>query len=272
MIVAPIVVVAIVAAVLVSNFLKSQREEAARLEAYNAAVAFADAGQYDEAIAAFTELGGYKDSAEQIKETTYNQAVALLQVRKYDEALSIFTELGDYKDSADIAQQIPREIDAYNDAIRAVEAGDFETAKATIESNKYVTLAPSTISCIDFVTPYIGSWTFVSGDSQVIAMVEHLDGECHSIETTFSGESGIGGIKGTIVLSYTCEVGDGWIVTDQMELVADYWEKSIEQSIRTGNSNFNGRLYIELTPQDTLIITVERNNGFASTAEYRRVS
>ena len=59
---APIVIVAIVAAVLISNFVKAQQEEAARLDAYNAAVALAEAGQYDEAIAAFTELGDYKDS------------------------------------------------------------------------------------------------------------------------------------------------------------------------------------------------------------------
>lgn len=61
MIAVPLAVVAIVVAVLISN-LKAQQEEAARLEAYNAAVALAEAGQYDEAIAAFTELGDYKDS------------------------------------------------------------------------------------------------------------------------------------------------------------------------------------------------------------------
>ena len=99
MIAAPIVVVAIVAAVLISNFVKAQQEEAARLEAYNAAVALVEAGQYDEAIAAFTELGNYKDSAEQINETTYNQAVTLLESENYDEAISIFTKLGNYKDS-----------------------------------------------------------------------------------------------------------------------------------------------------------------------------
>ena len=61
MIAVPLAVVAVVVAVLISN-LKAQQEEAARLEAYNAAVALAEAGQYDEAIAAFTELGDYKDS------------------------------------------------------------------------------------------------------------------------------------------------------------------------------------------------------------------
>lgn len=94
---------------LISNFVKAQQEEAARLEAYNTAVALAEAGQYDEAIAAFTELGDYKDSAEQIeqikdsaeqeRETTYNQAVTLWENGEFDEAYAAFEELGDYKDS-----------------------------------------------------------------------------------------------------------------------------------------------------------------------------
>ncbi len=109
MIAAPIVVVAIIAAVLISNFVKARQEEAARSEAYNTAVAIAEAGQYDEAIAAFTELGDYKDSAEQtehlknsveqIKKTAYNQAVTLFENGEFDEAYAAFEELGDYKDS-----------------------------------------------------------------------------------------------------------------------------------------------------------------------------
>lgn len=110
MIAAPIVVVAIVAAVLISNSVKAQQEEAARLDAYNAATALAEAGQYEEAIVAFTELGDYKDSAEQIEqikdsaeqesETAYNQAVTLLENGEFDEAYTVFEELGDYRDSA----------------------------------------------------------------------------------------------------------------------------------------------------------------------------
>lgn len=122
MIAAPIVVVAIVAAVLISNFVKARQEEAARLEAYNAAVALAEAGQYDEAIAAFTELGDYKDSAEQINETTYNQAVTLLESENYDEAISIFTKLGNYKDSANQVEH------AINLQTEAALLNDYQTA------------------------------------------------------------------------------------------------------------------------------------------------
>ncbi len=122
MIATPIVVVAIVAAVLISNFVKARQEEAARLDAYNTAVALAEAGQYDEAIAAFTELGNYKDSAEQISGTTYNQAVALLESENYDEAISLFTELGNYKDSVNQVEY------ATNLKTEAALLNDYETA------------------------------------------------------------------------------------------------------------------------------------------------
>lgn len=131
MIAAPIVVVAIVAAVLISNFVKAQQEEAARLEAYNAAVALAEAGQYNEAIAAFTELGDYKDSAEQISETTYNQAVALFEAGKYDKAISIFTELGNYKDSVEQIANIQNQQleEQYQAAVALLENGEYEKAR-----------------------------------------------------------------------------------------------------------------------------------------------
>lgn len=144
MIAAPIVVVAIVAAVLISNFVKAQQEEAARLDAYNAAVALAEAGQYDEAIAAFTELGDYKDSAEQINETTYNQAVTLLESENYDEAISIFTKLGNYKDSANQVEHainLQTEVALLNDYRTAIdllntEPGTKEYYEAVAESRQ----------------------------------------------------------------------------------------------------------------------------------------
>ena len=112
MIAAPIVVVAIVAAVLISNLVKAQQEEAARLDAYNAAVALAEAGQFDEAIAAFVGLGDYKDSADKIPATRYTQAMSLFEAGEYDKAISMFTGLGDYKDSAAKIDEIQAEIDA----------------------------------------------------------------------------------------------------------------------------------------------------------------
>lgn len=138
MIVAPIVVVAIVAAVIISGNMQKST-------AYNAAVALAEAGQYDEAVAAFTELGNYKDSAEQINEITYNQAVALLESGNYDEAISTFTDLGNYKDSAEQAANAGLEKE-YVYAIALLEKGQeyheearkiFEMVGGYKDANKY---------------------------------------------------------------------------------------------------------------------------------------
>ncbi len=138
MIVAPIIVVAIVAAVIISGNMQKST-------AYNAAVALAEAGQYDEAVAAFTELGNYKDSAEQINEITYNQAVALLESGNYDEAISTFTDLGNYKDSAEQATNAGLEKE-YVYAIALLEKGQeyheearkiFEMVGGYKDANKY---------------------------------------------------------------------------------------------------------------------------------------
>lgn len=83
--------------------MKAQQEEAARLEAYNTAVALAEEGQYKEAIAAFTEFGEYRDSAELLESlwlpNQYNLAKTAVDEGNYDEAYHLFMELEDYKDT-----------------------------------------------------------------------------------------------------------------------------------------------------------------------------
>ena len=66
---------------------------------YQQAVALREAGQYDDAIAAFAELGDYSDAAQQLSETKYQQAVALREAGQYDDAIAAFAELGDYSDA-----------------------------------------------------------------------------------------------------------------------------------------------------------------------------
>ncbi len=112
MIIISIAVVLIVAAVLVSNIVKKNQEEAARLEAYNAAIAMVEAGKYDDAIAAFTDLGEYKDSAKQIEiaktakmeainAPIYENAMAYISAKEYVDAYALLQALGDYRDAAD---------------------------------------------------------------------------------------------------------------------------------------------------------------------------
>lgn len=105
-IIIPIVVVIVVAAVLISGMVKKNN-------AYNDALALMDAGQYEKAIEVFTDLDGYKDSAEQIKIAEsefadlclYEDALNHLEAKEYKEAYTIFEAIGDYKDAADYLER-----------------------------------------------------------------------------------------------------------------------------------------------------------------------
>ena len=55
---------------------------------YNTAVKLLEEEKYDEAIAAFEELGDYKDAAEMKRETNYQKAAQLLESGNYDEAIA----------------------------------------------------------------------------------------------------------------------------------------------------------------------------------------
>ena len=74
---------------------------------YNKAIALMNEGKYSEAIVAFEEFEGYKDSIEQIVncengiiENKYQSAIVLMEANKYQEAIEAFEELDGYKDSA----------------------------------------------------------------------------------------------------------------------------------------------------------------------------
>ena len=109
-IVAPVLVVIVVAAVMISGMVKKSN-------AYNDALALMDAEQYEEAITAFTALDGYKDSAVQIQLAeaelfninTYAKAFELLESRDYEEAYAKFESLGDYKDAKEYLERFQQE-------------------------------------------------------------------------------------------------------------------------------------------------------------------
>lgn len=66
---------------------------------YQQAVALREEGQYDDAIAAFAELGDYSDAAQQLSETKYQQALALRENGQYEDACTIFWSIADYSDA-----------------------------------------------------------------------------------------------------------------------------------------------------------------------------
>ena len=89
---------------------------------YNNAVALFDEGKYVEAIFAFEELDGYKDSLERIQECKYNDAIARINSGDYICAYNTLRVLGEYKDSVEKAEAI---YDEYKIAkIKTAKVGD----------------------------------------------------------------------------------------------------------------------------------------------------
>lgn len=87
---------------------------------YQRAVALRENGQYDDAIAAFAELGEYSDANEQIAETKYQQGKALLSAKNYDDAARILISIQGYKDVDKLLKKDGNMIAAARDAKFAV--------------------------------------------------------------------------------------------------------------------------------------------------------
>ena len=103
---------------------------------YNDAVALMDAGQFEEAIAAFEAMEGYKDSEVQIAncekaiiDAEFAEAEALLEAGDYDGAIAIYNKLVIYKD---VPEAETAKLNAtYLSAKALAENGSYERAYKT---------------------------------------------------------------------------------------------------------------------------------------------
>ena len=98
-VVLPVAAVVIICAVLVNTVILPHYH-------YKQAMKLFNNGSYDEAIAAFTEMEGYKDSEEIICEINYLQAKVLLESGDGFKAFQLLSGLGDYKDAKDLITDI----------------------------------------------------------------------------------------------------------------------------------------------------------------------
>ncbi len=104
---------------------------------YNEAKELYNAGRYDEAVAVFQALNGYKDSAVQIevcrtvmKDREYDAAVELYNAGRYLEAATAFQALNGYKDSLTQVRVCRAAIKdkEYDSAVELYNAGKYEEA------------------------------------------------------------------------------------------------------------------------------------------------
>lgn len=78
---------------------------------YNNAINLKNNGRYTEAITAFENLDGYKDSNGQILECNYNLAVSYMNEGQYTEAIAVFEYLDGYKDSNEQIRSIKSSVE-----------------------------------------------------------------------------------------------------------------------------------------------------------------
>lgn len=118
---------------------------------YSHAVSLMEKGSFDEATAAFEEMGDYKDAPEKIGEcaelkkqarleAAYQDAVALMENKEYDKAISAFRAIEDYKDAKDkisecvkLREQVRLETD-YQEGLNLKASGSYDKAISKLES------------------------------------------------------------------------------------------------------------------------------------------
>ena len=110
--------------------------EAIRAQDYAAAKTLLEAGQYEQAIAAFKALGDYKDSAgrseevrESIRARDYAAAEALYEAGQYEQAYAEFVKLKGYKDVDSLLEK--------DEHLIAVRKAAFTTIGNTVSFGTY---------------------------------------------------------------------------------------------------------------------------------------
>ena len=110
---------------------------------YNHAVSLMNAGEYEEAIAAFEKMDGYKDSMDNVLDCKYNIAVTLKENGNYTEAMSVFKMLDGYKDSNDKILDCK-----YCNAITMMDMGQYKEAIESFQAlNGYKESTDMIVAC-----------------------------------------------------------------------------------------------------------------------------
>lgn len=197
MIIVPIAIVIVAAGALISSHMEKSA-------AYDDAAALLEEGEYNDAIAAFEALGGFKDSADRVSQAKYDKAQTLVFYAKtggrkglsmilsdgeavaddadlskmyYEEAIAIFEELDGYQDSAEQAETIQN----YLHAVELVNNGDYEAAAdifAALGDFGDSAEQLEGIEKLGMYWPYVGEFAYT------------LDGEQHHLSSDFVIEDG----------------------------------------------------------------------------------
>lgn len=88
-------------------------------------------GSYDKALSILRSLGSFKDAETLVKECenmiTYTDAVAKMNAGRYADAIELFSKLGGFKDSRDKIEEC-RNFITYDEAMALLDAGEYARA------------------------------------------------------------------------------------------------------------------------------------------------
>lgn len=161
-IILPAAAVVITALVLTFTVFIPAAKNSKAVERYDQAKALYEAGKYDEAIAAFEETNGYKDSVERIAECKeflsldmqYNYAMQLFSEENYAEAHDTFIMLDGYKDSNErvLACEDMLYGDQYNYALQLLNEENYaEASEVFMTLNGYKDSDKRIADCADLL-------------------------------------------------------------------------------------------------------------------------
>ena len=239
---------------------------------YKAAQERMDAGEYDSAAEAFSELGNYKDSPQKaedaVHEKAYQKAQTLLASEEYDQAAEAFTALGAYKDSAQKAKdamQGKADRETYGKARTLMDAGEYAKAMIMLSKLNYKDSADQLqkvkeaywVSQRASLAAGRGHTVGLRSDGTVVAAGENNYGQCNvsgwmDIVTVAAGASHTVGLRsdGTVtataytygslnIYNFQYRVGD-W--TDIVAVAAGWWHtvglRSDGTVVAAGENNY----------------------------------
>ena len=97
-------------------------------KAYDEAVKLFETGSYQEAAAAFNDLGEFSDAQEMVLKASYLHAGSLREENQYEEAIAVYESLGTYDDSV---EQITETV--YQYGLYLMSTGNYDQALQKLE-------------------------------------------------------------------------------------------------------------------------------------------
>ncbi len=126
----------------INEFINNRNEEERLSELYDTAMEYKDNGEFLDAVKAFKNLAGFRDSNQQAAECiklynegTYESAIVSKEDKDYDDAIELFSQIIDFKDSKEqieICEQLKKS-EMYDDAISLKQDGHFNQAIDILE-------------------------------------------------------------------------------------------------------------------------------------------